>query len=399
MIRLFGFLTIAAITASGFFFIDYRMSAKAAGRDGTGGLTVTEYLSGLSDRMVGLTTASAANGLGGNLADMLPKPPEGWIVRPVVAADVEQFLPKSAKKADKTAVRLIEDMARPEGDEGTSVATLAYQKGDRIVLIRAVRYPDAFFTQASAIAQRVDLQAKGPAFQGTEFMTVRGLDVTEDLLPKDFRGRTFLADVGAQIHLRVLAPKRMKDTDLLPFFETLNVQAMNASVVDRVDGLGEAPVILVASALDDAGRDAYLAALGARKSAEAERNEAGRRAAEAEVAAQKDQTGAADKMSIIGSVMGSLFGPDKTVIAADEAVDHQAAMIEAAKSGDTAAAAAHANALYGAIAEEIGKAEGKFASGSGASIGTPTNRSKIKVGIGNCIQEDGRKICSVGGSD
>ena len=90
-------------------------------------------------------------------------------------------------------------------------------------------------------------------------MTVRGLDVTEDLLPEGFRGRLFLADVGAQIHLRVLAPKRMKDEDLVPFFETLHVKAMNADVIDKVEGLGEVPVIVLASALDDTERDAYHA--------------------------------------------------------------------------------------------------------------------------------------------
>jgi hypothetical protein len=375
------------------------MSAQAAARDGGESPTISEYLSGLSDRMVGLTTASAANGQPSDLADMLPKPPEGWTVRPVTAEDVDQFLPNSKRKADRAAETAIKDMALSQGPEGTTVAALAYQNGDRTVLVRAVRYPDAIFTDASSIDQRVDLQAKGPAFNGTEFMTVRGLDVTEDLLPKDYRARLFLADVGAQIHLRVLAPKRMKDAELLAFFATLHVQAMNASVVDRVDGLGEAPVIVLASALDDAGRDAYRAALTARKADEAQRHQAARIAAEAAVASGTAETGTVDQMSLFGAVMGSLFGPDTPEVSADAPVDHEAALLEAAKSGDSAAAAAHAGALYGAIAEELGKTEMKAATRSGASIGTPTNKSKIEVGIGNCTVKDGRKICSVGASN
>jgi hypothetical protein len=404
VIRLFGFLTMAAITAGGFLFIDYRMSAQVALRDGGESPTISAYLAGLSDRLVGLTTASAASGLPANLSGMLPKAPEGWTVRPVAAADVEQFLPTSKRKADKTAVRLIEDMALATGEVGTEVAALAYENGDRIVLVRAIRYPDAIFTDATALDQRVELQAKGPELRGTEFMTVRGLDVTEDLLPKDLRGRYFLADVGAQIHLRVLAPKRMKDAELLAFFETLHVQAMNASVVDRVDGLGDAPVIVVASALDDAGRDAYVTAVAARQLEEAQRHEAGRLAAEAEVAAQgsnQGQTATLDQGSLFTSVISGLFGKDESGMSAEEPVDHQAALMEAAKSGDGAAAALHAGAVYGAIAEEIGTAEARFVSksGSGSSIGTPTNKSKIKVGTGNCTEKDGRKICSVGGSE
>ena len=68
-----------------------------------------------------------------------------------------------------------------------------------------------------------------------------------------------MADVGAQIHIRVLVPKRMKEAELVAFFETLHVKAMNASVVDNVEGLGDVPVIVLASALTDEDREAYLA--------------------------------------------------------------------------------------------------------------------------------------------
>ena len=303
MIRLVGSFIMFAITAGGYMYFDYTMSAKWSGREDAEGLTFTEYLSGLSGRIAGLSSASAASGLPTELAAMLPKPPEGWTARPVVAADIEQFLPKSTGDADKKAMAAIETMVLSDGGKGTEVATLAYEKGDRTVLIRAVRYPNIIFTSFMAMEQRFTLQMQSAEFRGTEFMTVRGLDVTEDLLPEGFRGRYFVADVGAQIHIRVLAPKRMKDAELVPFFQTLHVEAMNASVIDKVEGLGQVPVIVLASALADAEREAYLAAVAARDAEEASREATQREVAEAQAAeAPAEDTG--------GGLLSGLFGGD-----------------------------------------------------------------------------------------
>lgn len=289
--------------AGGYMFYDFKMSARLAGGDAAETLTFTEYLSGLSGRIAGLSVAASADGLPTKLAEMLPRPPEGWKARAVAPEDVEPFLPASKKKADQAAVAALESMLKTDSAEGTEVATLAYQKGDRTVLIRAVRYPNLIFTGFAALDQRKDLQTMGAQFRGSPFMTVRGLDVTEDLLPEGFRGRLFLADVGGQIHLRVLAPKRMKDAELVAFFETLHVEAMNASVIDKVEGLGKVSVVILASALDDADRDAYYIARTARAEAEAIREEAGRQAAEAEAA-----QGKAPEELGIGDLIGSLFG-------------------------------------------------------------------------------------------
>lgn len=393
MIRLIGSVIMFAITASGYMYFDYKMSAKWSGREDAEGLTFTEYLSGLSGRIAGLTTASAASGLPTKLADMLPQPPEGWTARPVAAADIEQFLPKSTRGADKKAMAAIEAMTLADGGKGTEVATLAYDKGDRTVLIRAIRYPNVIFTSFMAMQQRFELQMMTAEFRGTEFMTVRGLDVTEDLLPEGFRGRYFVADVGAQIHIRVLAPRRMKDAELVPFFQTLHVEAMNASVIDKVEGLGQVPVIVLASALADAEREAYLAAVAARDAEEATREASQREAAEAEAAAAPE---ASTGGGLFGNAIGSLFGDDKPEASPQTPEDHQAALLEAAKSGDAAAIAANADALYGAIADELGKSGPNMGSGSG---GGSRSKSTIDVGIGDCVTEGGRKICSVGGSN
>jgi len=404
VIRLIGTLLMLSITAGGYMYYDFRMSSRLAGGADAEGLTFSEYVSGLTGRLAGLSGAASAGGLPTRLGDMLPKPPEGWTVRAVTAEDLQPFLPETPGKNDRAAVAAVEAQLSATPAEGTEVVALAYEKGNRTVLVRAVRYPNLIFTGAAALDQRAELQATSAEFRGTDFMTVRGLDVTEDLLPEGFRGRLFLADVGAQIHIRLLAPKRMKDTELLPFFETLHIEAMNASVIDKVEGLGKVPVIVLASALEDTDRDAYFAARTARVAEEASREEAARLAAMAEQSAEAAK--AQSEMSLIGALQQAIFGGDQREVtetrpelSVDDRKAHEAALLEATKSGDSAAVAAHSAALYGAIAEELGKAEGKFVSGSGSSIGTPTNKSKIEVGVGNCTVKDGRKICSVGGSD
>ena len=407
MLRLIGFFVMFSATAGGAVYFDYKMSAKWSGREEAEGLTFTEYVSGISGRLAGLTGSAAAAGMPTRLADMLPKPPEGWTVRLTEAADVEGFLPKSSKKADKKAVAAVSQMGKTDADSGTEVAALTYEKGDRKVVIKAVRYPNVIFTSFASMEQRSELQATTAQFRGTEFMTVRGLDVTEDLLPEGFRGRYFLADFGAQIHLRVLAPKRMTDQDLVPFFETLHVKALNAGVIEKVEGLGDVPVIVVASALDDAGREAYLSDVAARAAEEAMRQDAARDAAKAEAEAQEAGVATAEGSTAAGigslfSGLESLFGKEEAGLSVEDRKHHEAALIEATKSGDAAAAALHAGALYGAIAEELGKTEMKAAAPSGSSgggfaltAGSSGSKTKIKVGIGNCTEKGGVKSCSV----
>ncbi len=319
MFRLIGFLVMFALTAGGYMFFDYKMSARWAGKEDAEGLTFSEYLSGLSGRLGNLSGSASAAGLPSQLAEMLPKPPEGWTARPADPADIDGFLPKNAKNADGDGLAAVKAMASTEAGSGTEVAALTYEKGDRKLIIKATRYPNIIFTSFMAMQQRIELQMMTAQFRGTEFATVRGLDVTEDLLPEGFRGRMFFADVGAQIHLRILAPKRMSDEDLVPFLETLHVKAMNAGVIDKVEGLGDVPVIVLASALDEAQRDAYLADVAAREAEEAVRNEAERvtaEAAEAEAAAPVEKTG--------GGFLGNLFG------GGEEAAEDAAPKAEAA---------------------------------------------------------------------
>jgi hypothetical protein len=324
--RLIGFLVMFTITAGGYMVFDYKMSARWSGREDAEGLTFGEYLSGLSSRLGNLAGSTSTAGLPTKLADMLPKPPEGWTVRPVDAKDIEAFLPKNAKNADKDGVAAVTAMANVDAGSGVEIAAMTYEKGDRKLVIKANRYPNIIFTSFMAMQQRMELQMMTAQFRGTEFATVRGLDVTEDLLPEGFRGRMFFADIGAQIHVRILAPKRMSDEDLVPFLETLHVKAMNADVIDKVEGLGDVPVIVLASALDGAAREAYLADVAAREAEEAAAEAAEQAKAEAAAPAE-------DAEADGGGFLGNLFGRSEEA-PADAAPKSQAPKIGCATGKD-----------------------------------------------------------------
>ena len=83
---------------------------------------------------------------------------------------------------------------------------------------------------------------------------------------RDF-SRLFLADIGGQIRLNLLVSARMKDRDLVPFLQTLDVAALNDSVFDRRPGLGQVPMIVLASALGKEARAAFEADVAARAAA------------------------------------------------------------------------------------------------------------------------------------
>lgn len=304
MLRLIGFLFTATLGIGGFLFVDFTMAKRWSDTGDGQGLTVSEYLGGFTERLTGIgSSASSASGLPSDLAQMMPAAPEGWTVRPTVPEDTEPFLAKSDNAETKAAAEYIADVAIERSGKGLDQAALTYERGERRVIFQAVRYPNIIFTSFAAMQQRMELQMQGARFRPTPFMTVRGLDITEDLLPKGMRGRYFLANVGAQIQIRVLASQRMRDEDLVPFFQTLHVKAMNASVVDKVAGLGDVPVIVLASALDQATREAFEADRAARAEAEAAERAADLRAAEAEAAAAQGDAPPKEDAAAIPSVL------------------------------------------------------------------------------------------------
>jgi hypothetical protein len=312
--------------------VDYNRSKQQAGTKDAEALTFAEYLGGFSSRIAGLAGSSGSvNGLPTALIDMMPKPPEGWTVRPADPADIASFLPKDRGSVPKKAMEYLESVVAAAGGRGVESVALTYERGDRMVVFQAVRYPNAIFTSLAAIQQRFELQMRGAEFSGTQFMTVRGLDIAEDLLPEEARARFFFANVGAQIHLRVLAPKRMRDDDMVPFFQTLHVAAMNASVIDKQDGLGEVPVIVLASGLDETTRAAYEADIARRAAELAAARDAVRLLAEAKVA---EEAAAAAGEPQGGGMLSGLFGGDEPKPEAE--VDPAAGTIKCVAGADGA---------------------------------------------------------------
>jgi hypothetical protein len=286
VLRLIGLLSMFSIAAGGFLVLDYNMARQlVTAADEEADLPIRDYLGGLSGRIASLARSADPSGLPRDLADMLPRPPEGWTVRPATKDDTQPFLPRAAGTGEALALGLVADMVNAKVPDAAEVAILTYERGERRVIVKAVRYPDVIFSGVMATDQRLALQTTAAAYRGLFTMTVRGLDITEDMLPDDMRGRLFMADVGGQIHLRVLASRRMSDADLVDFFETLHVKAMNAAVVKKQDGLGDVPVIVLASALDRDARNAYDSDRAARSAARLAAHRADYDAAQASLAA------------------------------------------------------------------------------------------------------------------
>jgi len=289
VLRLIGLLSMVAIGAGGFLALDYSMARQLVTEaDAEADLTIPDYLGGLSGRLASLARSADPSGLPRDLADMLPRAPDGWTVRPTTEDDAQAFLPREAGTGEGAARDLITDMVNTKVDDAAEVAILTYERGERRVIIKAVRYPDVIFTGAMATDQRLALQTRGATYRGLSTMTVRGLDITEDMLPDDMRGRLFFADVGGQIHLRVVASRRLTDADLVSFFETLHVKAMNAAVVQKRDGLGDVPVIVLASALGRDARNAYDTDRAARAAARLAASRAAYDASQVTVAAEAE---------------------------------------------------------------------------------------------------------------
>lgn len=280
MLRLIRVVVFLILGLSGFLALDYSMAGRWTGRVSEG-LSFADYLNAMipaprgADRPQGLQA-------------MLPRPPEGWTVAATGSADLDSFLPKDRTSLPQGVLALLVSIAAPDPGSGVQTASLTYRRGERRVIVQAVRHP------GPTLARMPLADALTPA------MTVRGLDVAEAALPKSTRARLFLADVGGQVRLVVLASARMKDRDLVPFLRTLDVAGLNDSVSDRQPGLGHVPMIVLASALGKGARAMFEADVAARAAAR-------QTAQPLVVAAPQDQD---------SSVFGAIFGWDRAEAAA-----------------------------------------------------------------------------------
>jgi hypothetical protein len=268
--RLFGFLVLAVVGAGGILFIDFNRAVQEANAAEADPPSFQSYLETVPKKLASMTSYSQASGPRLDLAKMMPRAPEGWTARPIAegdGGDIDSFLPRSGDEGEAEAVELVESVGSSRIEAGATVAIQAYERGERRVVVQLVRLPDDIFTDLDSIERRHELEVEAAKLSGRPFMTVRGLDVNEDFLGDGMRARYFTASVGAQIRVRVLASRRLKDDDIVPFFETLNVKAMNAAVVNPQPGLGEVPVLVLGSALDEADRAIVEADRAARSSA------------------------------------------------------------------------------------------------------------------------------------
>lgn len=309
MLRWFGILVTLTVGVGGFLGLDYNLARKLATNEERPAPSFQQYLGDLKLRAVSLVSSSGSSMAGPSLttelAEMMPVPPKGWTVREGVAEDIDGFLAKNRKDNDPEARKVIEAVVKPVASKDGEAVILTFEKDSQRVVMKVVRHPDNIFTDPENLARLTGLQTAKAPFLRRDFLRVRGLDVAEENLPDKMRARMFHADVGAQIQIWVLAPKRMSDKELLPFFQTLEVNAMNAAVVDQEPGLGDVPVIVLVSALDDADRAAYEADRAARSAERDSRRKEERAAVAAALDAEAGGAPAAEAKDAVSCKKGS----------------------------------------------------------------------------------------------
>lgn len=259
-----------------FDFWNVNRMAKFGDGDGDG-VSVSEYLAGWVS-LAGAAGGPSAPDLPTELAAMIPKAPEGWTVRPAAPADIADYV---AADAPEKLAAYVGAVVNERAGNGVRQLRQTYSNGAKMVIFEVIRYPNFVFTSFGATQIKMEIQWIAPEYSGRDFMVVRGMEFVEDVLPDKVALRYFMGDVGDQIWVRVLATKDMTDEDLLPFFQTLHVPAMAADVVDKVDGMGEVPVIVLASVIEGEERAIWEAERAGRAS-EAARERAAKEAEKAE---------------------------------------------------------------------------------------------------------------------
>lgn len=262
MLRQLSLISLLVLLLSALVMLDFKAAQRVALTDGRDLPTVPEHILGIGSRILAKVQSgfgAGASESSARLAQMLPAVPEGWEIRVLEPGTAKSLLARNQKDNDPATVSLIENLLSAKGARGTESAQLTYGRKDRLVVFKLFRQPDALFSDPERLGDLDALIAARPPQESRAFMRVRGLDVIELSLPEKTRARVFTADLGGQLRLWVLSSSKMADTDLAPFFQTLDVAAMNAAVRVREPGLGAVPVLVVVSELDEAGRAAYEA--------------------------------------------------------------------------------------------------------------------------------------------
>lgn len=267
MLRQVSLISLLVFLLAALVMLDFKAAERLAVAEGRDLPSLPEHFVGIGSRIL----AKIESGFGGGasessarLALSLPAVPDGWEIRTIEPGTAKSLLAKTQKDNDPDTISLIEDLLVAKAPRGSEAAQLAYGRKDRLVVFKLVRQPDSLFTDPENLTDLDALIAARPPQAVQDFLRVRGLDVAELILPEKARARVFTAELGGQLRLWVLSSKKMTDTDLVPFFETLDVAAMNAAVRAREGGIGAVPVVVVVSELDKAARSAYEADRAAR---------------------------------------------------------------------------------------------------------------------------------------
>lgn len=274
MLRQISLVALLVFLLSALVMLDFKAAQRRAIAGDLEAYGFVEHVIGFGPRLVQFATSGFGSDQTENsprLMAMMPRMPDGWDSRALDDDDLAALLSKNPKNDDPATIGLIQDILSPRASQGAEVAMAVYAAKGRLVVFKLIRQPDDLFTDP---ARRRDLDAmiaSRPSSLSHDFMRVRGMDVAEIVLPDRIRARVFTAELGAQLRLWVLASKKMGDDDLVPFFETLDVAAMNAAVRDKEHGMGEIPLIVVVSDLREAERTAYEADRAARSSERAAR--------------------------------------------------------------------------------------------------------------------------------
>lgn len=266
--RILLFLAGLIVPACGFLFylfFDYTMAnrmAPAGEKIGFG-----SYVAGWAG-LIEVDGLPGAGSGGGDLAAMLPRAPGGWTRRDPAGGDAAGAVGPGF--TDEQA-RLVRDAFEPSTGKKLAQARQVYDTPKGIVAVKLVRFPDFIFKSFAATGMRMQLEMASMDIPGDDYMTVRGMTIREVRLPQGAPSRMFLGDLQAQIHLRITAPAATSDEEMRALLSTLDVAAMNAALARPVRGMGEVPVLVMLSEIDEgirARRAGERARLEAERAAE-----------------------------------------------------------------------------------------------------------------------------------
>lgn len=284
--RIILFLASLIVPACGFLFymfFDYTMANRMAPPGEKIGFG--SYVAGWAG-LIEIGGLPGGGSGGGDLAAMLPRAPDGWTRRDPAEGDAAGAA--GVGFSDDEA-RLARDAFTVDGGAKLTQARQIYETPKGLVAVELVRFPDFIFTSFAATQIRLQLEMAAMDIPGDDYMTVRGMPLREARLPGDSPSRVFFGDLQAQIHLRITAPAATGDEEMRALLSTLDVAAMNASLVRPVRGMGEVPVLVMVPEIDEgirARRAEERALLEAERAAEWEAMRAERDAkAEAEAEA------------------------------------------------------------------------------------------------------------------